>query len=71
MRKLLFIRLGTIKSWSDSKATMNRLADICRVDERRAAMACTVADDEETYRFMYPLVWINPGHYHWLRNIRE
>ncbi|CAM9907387.1 unnamed protein product [Sphacelaria rigidula] len=63
----LFMQVGTTKSWSDSKAAIDRLADIRHVDERGAAAPCMVAGDEETFRFMYHLIRSNPGHYHWLR----
>ena len=67
MFKYLFMQLGTTKSWSDSKAAIDRLADIRHVDERGAEAACMVAGDEETFRFMYHLIRSNPNQYHWLR----
>ena len=47
------------KSWSNSKAAIDRLADIRHVDERGAEAACMVAGDEETFRFMYHLIRSN------------
>ncbi|CAM9709372.1 unnamed protein product, partial [Sphacelaria rigidula] len=44
--RYLLIQLGTTKSWSDSKAVIDRLADKRRVDERGAAATCMVAADE-------------------------
>ncbi|CAM9955171.1 unnamed protein product, partial [Sphacelaria rigidula] len=61
------MQLGTTEGWSDSKAAIDRLADIRHVDERGAAAPWMVAGDEETFRFMYHLIRSNSGHYHWLR----
>ncbi|CAM9965796.1 unnamed protein product [Sphacelaria rigidula] len=46
--KYLFMQLDTTKSWSDSKAAIDRLADTRRVDERGTMAARMVAGDEET-----------------------
>lgn len=62
-----FIQCGTTKSWSDSKAAIDGIADIRRVNERSDAATCMVAGDEETFRFMYHLIRSNPGQRHWLR----
>lgn len=43
MFKYLFMEdKGTTKNWADSKAVIDRLDDIHRMDERAAAAACTV-----------------------------
>ncbi|CAM9678275.1 unnamed protein product, partial [Sphacelaria rigidula] len=65
--KYLFMQLGSTKSWADSKAAIDRIADIRRVGERGAPAACMVAGDEETFRFMYHLIRSNPREYQWLR----
>ena len=67
MFKYLFVQLSTTKIRSDSKAAIYHLADVPRVQERGAAVACIGAVDEETFRFMYHLTRSKPGRYHRLR----
>ena len=67
MFKYFFMQLGTAKSWSDSKAAIDRLADVRHADERGAEAACMVTDDKETLRFIYHLIRSDPGQYYWFR----
>ena len=50
----LFMQLGTIKSGTDTKAAVDRLTDIRRLDDRDAAISRIVAGDEETCQSMSP-----------------
>lgn len=45
------MKLGSIKSWADVKAVIDRPADIRRMDERGAVDTCTVVGKEDIPSF--------------------
>lgn len=58
--KHLFMYLGSMKSWADSEATVDQIADKRGMGKRGAAAVCMVVGDDETSRFMYHFIRTPP-----------